>query len=109
MPFRVAPYVIPSAIEPVEELMIVSLPLTEDAVEGEGIRFENAAEAGRARGPGHARPMDAGHNPARAVRVPERGRNRTSPAQALTGLRKESRPSSAKLDSLIAKSLLREW
>ncbi len=34
IPFRVAPCIIPSALEPVEELMIVSLPVTADAVLG---------------------------------------------------------------------------
>ncbi len=33
VPFRVAPYIIPSALEPVEELMIVSLPVTADVVQ----------------------------------------------------------------------------
>ena len=33
VPFRVPPFVIPSALEPVEELMIVSLPVTHDAVQ----------------------------------------------------------------------------
>ena len=32
VPFRVAPYVIPSALEPVDELLIVSQPVTDDAV-----------------------------------------------------------------------------
>ena len=33
VPFRVAPYIIPSALEPVDELMIVSQPVTEDSVD----------------------------------------------------------------------------
>ena len=33
VPYRVAPYVIPSALEPVEELLIVSQTVTEDSVQ----------------------------------------------------------------------------
>ena len=32
VPFRVAPFIIPSALEPVEELLIVSLPITAESV-----------------------------------------------------------------------------
>ena len=48
VPFRVAPFVIPSALEPVEELMIVSQPVTHDAVQGvRVIRCKNGLEARR--------------------------------------------------------------
>jgi hypothetical protein len=108
VPFRVAPYIIPSALEPVEELLIVSLPLTADSVRSvaafaakSGLKLD-ALEANLpcdqwmqdAIEPGvFAFPTAVGPEQARA---------------ALAGIRKESRRSAARLDYQVARRLRRQ-
>jgi protein-arginine deiminase len=108
VPFRVAPYVIPSALEPVDELLIVSQALTADSVRSvraftarTGVKLvayeadetcdqwmQDTIEPGL-----FAFPTAEGGDQARAC---------------LSGLRKGSRPSSARLDSQVAGWLRRK-
>jgi protein-arginine deiminase len=107
VPFRVPPYVIPSALEPVEELMIVSLAVTHDAVQGvrafaarTGLKLvvyeaQDASDQWMQDTiqPGlFAFPTPFGTEQVRA---------------SLTGLRKGSRASAARLDYQVARSLRR--
>jgi Protein-arginine deiminase (PAD) len=107
LPFRVAPFIIPSALDPVEELLIVSLPITDDSVsevrefaEKTGLRvfdldmsdpcdqwMQDTMEPGI-----FAFPTALGGQQARA---------------SLTGLRKEARTSAARLDYHAARWLRR--
>ena len=73
VPFRVAPFIIPSALEPVEELLIVSLPITAESVREvkefaakTGLKIDRSGD-GRA-----VRSVDAGRIRAGAVRIPDR-------------------------------------
>jgi protein-arginine deiminase len=107
VPFRVAPFIIPSALERVEELLIVSLPITADAVREvkefaakTGLKvadlemdepcdqwMQDAFEPGL-----FAFPTVLGAEQARG---------------SLTGLRKEARASAARLDDHVARRLRR--
>ena len=108
VPFRLAPFVIPSALEPVDELLIVSQTVTADSVRAvrafaarTGLKLvthevddmcdqwmQDTIEPGL-----FAFPTAEGSEQARAC---------------LSGLRKLSRPSSAKLDNKVARWLRRQ-
>lgn len=108
VPFRVAPYVIPSALEPVDELLIVSQPATADSVLSvrafaarTGLKLvahevdemcdqwmQDTIEPGL-----FAFPTAEGSGQARAC---------------LSGLRKRSSPAAARLDHQVATRLRRE-
>jgi Protein-arginine deiminase (PAD) len=108
VPFRVAPYVIPSALEPVDELMIVSQAVTADSVHSvrafaarTGLKLvahevdescdqwmQDTIEPGL-----FAFPTAEGGSQARAC---------------LSGLRKESSSSAARLDYQVARRLRRQ-
>ncbi len=108
VPFRVAPYIIPSALEPVDELLIVSQDVTADSVHSlrasaarTGLRLvahdvdemcdqwmQDTIEPGL-----FPFPTAEGSDQARAC---------------LSGLRKESRPSAARLDNEVARWLRRQ-
>ena len=63
VPFRVAPFIIPSALEPVDELLIVSHEVTVDSVRSvRGVRGENRARARCSRSRRDGRPVDARHD-----------------------------------------------
>ena len=78
-----------------------------DRPAGAAISGEDGAEACCSRDRRALRPVDAGHDPAGAVRVPDRAGFRTG-AGSLTGLRKESTGLAETLDYLIAKRLRRQ-
>ena len=107
VPFRVPPYVIPSALEPVEELMIVGLPVTDDAVQG----VRTFAARTRLKLVVHEvqdtcdQWMQDTIQPGLFAFPTELGAVQVR--ASLTGLRKESRPSAARLDSLVARWLRR--
>jgi hypothetical protein len=107
VPFRVAPFVIPSAVEPVEELMIVSLPVTADAVRGV-LAFSAKPSVKlvvhEVQGPSDQWMQDT-IQPGLFAFPAAMG---TEQARAsLTGLRKESRASAAKLDYQVVRWLRR--
>ncbi len=105
VPFRVPPYVIPSALEPVEELMIVGLPITDDAVRG----VRDFASRTRLKLVVHHvqdtcdQWMQDTIQPGLFAFPTERGTVQVR--ASLTGLRKESRASAARLDSLVTRWL----
>jgi protein-arginine deiminase len=107
VPFRVAPYVIPSALEPVDELLIVSQPFTADSVESvrafaakTGLKLV-ALEVGEACDQWMQDTIEPGLFP---FPIAEGSRQARA---CLTGLRKGSSPLAAKLDQDVASWLRR--
>jgi Protein-arginine deiminase (PAD) len=105
VPFRVAPFLIPSTLDPVEELLIVSQPATADSVdaiqafaEGAGVKLYLLETFKRC-----DQWMQDAIEPA-LFPFPTFDRTRQARA-ALTGIRRPSRRAPAALDQLIAERL----
>ena len=108
VPFRVAPFIIPSALE-VGRGVVDRLVADHGrgGPGGERICREDRSQDRGSRDGRILRPVDAGHNRAGGIRIsrPTWARNRL--ARSLTGLRKEARSSAARLDSHVARRLRR--
>jgi protein-arginine deiminase len=105
VPFRVAPFLIPSTLDPVEELLIVSQPITADSVDA--VRAFAESTAVKLYPLATYKPCDQwmqdavepGLFPFPTVDWPRQAR------AALTGIRKRSQRSPAELDRQVAERL----
>jgi protein-arginine deiminase len=107
VPFRVAPFIIPSALEKVEELLIVSLPITAESVHEVkefaakiGLRISDL-EMDEPCDQWMQDTFEAGLFAFPTVLGTEQARG------SMTGLRKEARASAARLDFHVARRLRR--
>ena len=108
VPFRVAPYVIPSALDPVDELLIVSQAITADSVRS--VRVFTASTGLALVIPRSTSCATSGCK-TRSNRVFSRfrpPRGSVKPPACLIGLRKRSGPASGRLDHQVATWLRRQ-